>query len=163
MVDWAETRHAQIIRYREKYRAWHDAKRNVTADDIGVYLARAEEILNGEGPYQDEMRARFTEATEVAGFLAARDAFAHAGYDPHPSWEESDALENENEDTYIEPRAGKAITYAFIDLDGAWHETATMGWWAIETNVQDGYASEFWRFVEGLDPEQRVYVVDCHI
>jgi len=62
-------------------------------------------------------------------------------------------------------REGGAVTHAFVDLDGGWNQRGEMGWWGIsdEDEGTPDYDEAFWRFVHGLPPEQRVYVVDCHI
>ena len=57
----------------------------------------------------------------------------------------------------------KALTYAFIDLEGHWCGRGKMGWWGISMDEQDSYDAAFWKFVESLPGDQRVFVVDCHI
>jgi hypothetical protein len=61
--------------------------------------------------------------------------------------------------------ADRALTYAFIDLEGNWNQRGRMGWWGISDESEGtlDYDDVFWRFVRSLSPEQRVYVVDCHI
>lgn len=70
----------------------------------------------------------------------------------------------------LQPReeylAGKdklAQTFAFIDTEGRWNERGSMGWWGIVSDKQEDYDATWWAFVESLDEDQRLYVVDCHI
>lgn len=55
--------------------------------------------------------------------------------------------------------------YAFIDMDGKWHEKGHMGWFGISTDEcpQDEWYKEFESFVSSLGPEDYLVVVDCHI
>ena len=66
-------------------------------------------------------------------------------------------------DEYMEKYTAPAGTFGFIDLEGRWHERGNMGWWGIVTERDDDYDVAWWKFVESLDGDQRVYVVDCHI
>lgn len=63
-------------------------------------------------------------------------------------------------------RMGLWSTYAVLDDEG-WHEPGAMGWWGCSAATpesrkdwEDGFRS---RFVDTLDPEDIVTVVDCHI
>jgi hypothetical protein len=53
-------------------------------------------------------------------------------------------------------------TFAWVDEAG-WHASAEMGWWAVTRNEDQDYDRKFFDMVSGLDPAQRVYVVDCHV
>lgn len=55
------------------------------------------------------------------------------------------------------------ITYAFIDSEGKWHGRGEMGWFGISSDESDSYGQEWWNFVLGLSPEQKIFAVDCHI
>lgn len=57
----------------------------------------------------------------------------------------------------------KAMTFAFIDLEGKWNERAHMGWFAVTWDENPEYDSVWWQFIRSLPADQRVYVVDCHI
>lgn len=59
-------------------------------------------------------------------------------------------------------------TFALLDSAGVWHERGEMGWWACVSNEKprDEWSVEFWKIIEAeaeKNPEQRVYVTDCHI
>lgn len=63
-------------------------------------------------------------------------------------------------------RMGLWGTYAVLDNKG-WHEPGAMGWWGCSDATpksrkdwEDNFRS---RFIDTLDPEDRVVVVDCHI
>jgi hypothetical protein len=58
-------------------------------------------------------------------------------------------------------------TFAVITPDGEWHESATMGFWAVTYNEKE--SEEEWgkkfheRFLKDANPETILVVVDCHI
>ena len=55
--------------------------------------------------------------------------------------------------------------FAFVTPDGEWHERGTMGWWAIVINEKDeqSWDAEFKKFVNSLEDDVYVTLVDCHI
>jgi hypothetical protein len=55
--------------------------------------------------------------------------------------------------------------WAFIDAEGKWQEKGDMGWWGFSSKDEshNGYAQRFWAWVEALDPNTLIYLVDCHI
>lgn len=57
-----------------------------------------------------------------------------------------------------------AVTWAFIDLDGNWHEKGEMLYFGASQNEDpDSYGKRFWKFIESLPDDQRIFLVDCHI
>jgi len=56
-------------------------------------------------------------------------------------------------------------TFAFIDKSGAWHERGQMGWWACVSNEKDSdtWKKEFNDFINSVDDEDFIVLVDCHI
>lgn len=59
----------------------------------------------------------------------------------------------------------ETIPFAFVTPDGKWHEKGEMGWWARVKNekAESDWKNEFIEFVERLDSDAMVVVVDCHI
>lgn len=59
----------------------------------------------------------------------------------------------------------KFTPFCYIDLDGDWHEKGEMGWFACVTNEkgQNCWDQEFKDFIESLDCNCLVTVVDFHI
>lgn len=55
----------------------------------------------------------------------------------------------------------RALTFAFVDQGGKWHQRAEMGWWASTSDPNDTYNAEFQQFIDSV--HGIVYVVDCHI
>ena len=57
------------------------------------------------------------------------------------------------------------IPFAFVTPIGKWHERGKMGWWACVSNEKatDNWKSEFKEFLDNLDEDTIVTVVDCHI
>lgn len=55
-------------------------------------------------------------------------------------------------------------TFAMVDRNGEWIQKGQMGWFGCASNVdKDGYRKEFWEAMDELSPNDRLYVVDCHI
>ena len=55
--------------------------------------------------------------------------------------------------------------YAYLDRNGEWHSRGDIGWFGISTNDK---AEEVWRtecrqFLDALQPDDVLVVVDCHI
>lgn len=57
------------------------------------------------------------------------------------------------------------IPFVFVTPIGEWHERGEMGWWACVSNEKtiDNWKSEFKEFLDNLDKDTIVTVVDCHI
>lgn len=57
------------------------------------------------------------------------------------------------------------LPFAFVTPIGEWHERGKMGWWAFVSNEKatDNWKSEFKEFLDNLDEDTIVTVVDCHI
>ncbi len=64
---------------------------------------------------------------------------------------------------YIAQRTGVSA-YAFL-MGENWVQRGEMGWFGISTDEKDpeDWDSEMTAFIKGLDPEQTLTVVDCHI
>ena len=58
-----------------------------------------------------------------------------------------------------------SVPFAFIDLNGDWHERGSMGWWAIvsDEKEKDAWQKEFEDYISELDDDVKVLVIDCHI
>lgn len=57
------------------------------------------------------------------------------------------------------------LPFAFVTPIGEWHERGKMSWWACVFNEKshDNWKSEFKEFLDSLDEDTIVTVVDCHI
>lgn len=55
--------------------------------------------------------------------------------------------------------------FAFVDPIGRWFERGKMGWWAIvfDEKDKDDWEAQFKSFIERLDDDVKVTVIDCHI
>ena len=55
--------------------------------------------------------------------------------------------------------------FAFITPVGEWCEKGEMGWWAVVFNEKEksDWETEFRKFVDELDDDTKVTIVDCHI
>jgi hypothetical protein len=59
-------------------------------------------------------------------------------------------------------RYQEAQFYALLDKDG-WMGRGEMIWFGISIDEQDDYDAEFWNRISKWKPEDRIYVLDCHI
>ena len=58
-----------------------------------------------------------------------------------------------------------ATPFAFVTPIGVWHEKGEMGWWAMVSNEKDknDWETEFKKFLDTLDDDVTVTLIDCHI
>lgn len=76
-----------------------------------------------------------------------------------------DRVMSMSQDKFAEEESYQAITYAFVDQDGRWHESARMMMFGCsdpDTEMPD-YAETYWQWIANLDDDQMLYVVDCHV
>ena len=100
--------------------------------------------MEDAGKYWDEEMARAKEADRKPFFWDFKEI---------PTREE-----------YMESRNELVAPFAFLH-EGEWVEKGDMGWWGIS---EDKYSDEEWakkfqEFVQSLDPETELTIVDCHI
>ena len=78
--------------------------------------------------------------------------------------DDADRLNSNTREGYAEMfGAPRAMAYGFIDLEGKWNERAEMGWWGVEYNENTDFDVEFWRWIESLPEDTRVWMFDCHV
>lgn len=55
--------------------------------------------------------------------------------------------------------------FCFIDLDGNWHKSATMGWWGITSDEkeEDEWENEFREYLNSVPKDTVLTVIDFHI
>lgn len=106
-----------------------------------------------------------------------KDGNIWSSYNPDSKWDWyseggwGDFLESKNggftdEDYVSEVKFTKdAVPFAFIDSKGVWHERGTMGWFACVSNEKESktWEDEFFNYVENLDDDMMVSVINCHI
>jgi len=137
-----------------------------------VQHAKLTEAIAGLQPLEfrwDELLAR---KDEFGGIDAVRDK-----YNAQPVVEAFRGLHNyfgifdKVEDFLIdvEEHVKKARLNAFLPfaivIDGQWYERGEMGWFAFVSDEKkpESWASEFWNLWDGIDDDELITVVDCHI
>ena len=71
-----------------------------------------------------------------------------------------------NKETYAKIQSS-FNTFAVITSDGVWHEKGEMGWWGFSSETPE--ESLDWdlnykkRFIDTVDPDWTITIVDCHI
>lgn len=68
------------------------------------------------------------------------------------------------EEEYLESKSIYAITFGFVK-DRQWNEKAEMGWWGCTSNEKSptSWNDTFKAFIDSLDDDTLLTVVDCHI
>lgn len=57
------------------------------------------------------------------------------------------------------------VPFAFVDVEGEWHEPGQMGWFGVDTSTEESiekYDEEYWNVVES-HPDYYMTIIDCHI
>lgn len=144
-IDWEWMRRKRIEETRER---WHDWRKLADVNAEADLILRAAE---DDAKEIQKAKAMVSHAVFELGFITVRDG-------------EAADLDTLSEEEYVE-KYGElgAITHAFITLKGEWKEDSEMGWFGMSGEKVQEYNDEFWRFIKDLDPDQRLFVCDCHI
>ena len=69
------------------------------------------------------------------------------------------------EEYYKQTLESIVTPYAFVDLDGNWHEKGEMGWFGISINDKEytSWSDEFWNYVKSVPDSTYMLIIDCHI
>lgn len=57
-------------------------------------------------------------------------------------------------------------TFAMINLDGEWYDQGKMGWWGMSDTTPSSvkaFIERFYKYIESVDPNTYLVIVDCHI
>jgi hypothetical protein len=138
------------------HRQWNTAREEAEPDE--EQLAHAKDLLER----RETWREIYKNPRELALDAAAFDEVDWL------LWDIDDAkLMRMPESKYAENRSTRALTHAFIDLEGKWNERGDMGWFALcddeNEGSYDGKDGAFWQFVDSLPDDSMLYLVDCHI
>jgi hypothetical protein len=66
---------------------------------------------------------------------------------------------------YVVRARRRAISTFALLKDGKWYERGSMGWWGIvhDEKDEDEWLRQFEELLQGLPPDTRLTIVDCHI
>lgn len=67
---------------------------------------------------------------------------------------------------YAEECSLEFLPFAAVTLDGEWHEEGSMGWFGCSTSTNESknsFKDWFLKYIEEIDPEMYITMVDCHI
>lgn len=69
-----------------------------------------------------------------------------------------------SEDEYVKSQHIHAITFGYV-INRKYHSNGDMGWWAMVSNEKDPNAwdEEYQKFIESLNPEDEITILDCHV
>lgn len=161
-IDWAGMRQEQFDKAIERYHTYHKVKAEISQVEIPVTLL---EKLAGDYHADNEVGKNIQGRFPALGDFARNRILDRELWNHHihiDSWFDHDRI-NLPESEYRRLNHAKALTFAFIDLEGRWNQRGEMGWFTIVTDRQPDYEAVFWRFIESLPDDQMIYVVDCHI
>lgn len=69
-----------------------------------------------------------------------------------------------SEDEYVKSQHIHALTFGYV-INRKYHSNGDMGWWAMVYNEKDPNAwdEEYQKFIESLNPEDEISILDCHV
>ena len=69
-----------------------------------------------------------------------------------------------SEDEYVKSQHIHALTFGYV-INREYHSNGDMGWWAMVSNEKDPNAwdEEYQKFIESLNPEDEITILDCHV
>ncbi len=153
-VDWDGIRQEQFDNEMENYRIYQEAAAKAEQQEPSPETVRKarERSASLGGKWSVEELTRIFQISDI--LREEYDKFFFSS-------EKFDVPEQE----FVAEFEYSALTYAFVNLKGEWYQRGEMGWWGMDDEEQGDrdYDALFWRFVESLPDNQRVYVVDCHI
>ena len=127
------------------------------------------EILEGSSVNEELCRATYRALADgdVADYERITGYPAVAGLFGRPTGEEFKKLYGNTEDEYVAYcKAHSFMTYCVLTPSG-WEEPGTVGWFGMSSasrktkkEWQDNYAD---RFLKPYNPDETVYIIDCHI
>lgn len=156
-VNWNAMLEEKVEKIMDTYYQYRTALDEARQTDDSEKRAEAEKRWTDN----EYCRQAFKSVEDYALSYKASDILMKERIFLDDTWQETADKFYKSEEEYLAMFSGIGLTWAFIDT--CWHEKAEMGWWGCSNNPQDTYPTDFWTFVNGLAPEQRIYVVDCHI
>lgn len=166
-VDWNAIHAERIGRVMGKYDTYHQCLDEVL--EVGgaspSHKEKAAKAWNDDGGRGEICRKAFDTIDDYALSLAVDDLAYERGHHWFDTFQESADIHYKSREEYAAMFGKEAVTYAFIDTGGNWNQRGEMGWWGMDDKEKGtpDYDAVFWKFVESLEPEQRIYIVDCHI
>ena len=165
-IDWDAIKAEQLGSVMDKYDAYQRLLEQAReAGPLPEDVEKAGSVWNDEGGRGEYCREAFASLDDYALSLAV-DRLA---YDEKLHWfdtfQESADKFYKSREQYSGMFCYKALTYAFVDTEGGWNQRGEMGWFGMsdEDKGTPDYDIAFWKFVESLELQQRIYIVDCHI
>jgi len=158
-IDWKGMRDKDFEEALEHFRTFKKCQAEAEAMDVQAHLDEFRvdflKLLEEREDWQGTLH-EYTEQRLLGDILRREKIFL---------WGQDDLLALSEEEFILKQKA-KALTFAFVDMEGRWVQRGQMGWWALVSDKNEGYDATFWLFVKRLEessPNQRCYLVDCHI
>jgi len=168
-IDWKALAQEQLelkmALYHDYHTAWKKAESKFSWDDFSEEeITKETEMYSKKSKRDENFRNTYT---DLKSWLLSRkvDSILAEEYDIFKLWsfDEIQDFHTLSADEYQKKFKVQALSFAFIDLEGQWHERAERGFWAMTGDDIPDYNEKFWKFIESLQPNQRIYAVDCHI
>lgn len=167
-VDWFGIAARRLKNHMDLYDRWHECLDDIRHGRCATHffdegVERAKKLWDD----RTNCHEHYKSVDNLALSLAASSLFTEKGYGHLflQTFEESSWLFYDTREEYMERFKIEALTHAFIDKDGKWNQRSEMGWFGMsdpESGTED-YNVKFWEFIESLNDDDRVWVVDCHI
>lgn len=152
-----------------------------------IHLTKAEVVEQAKlswpslkGASDDECWEEYVISWDISPEFIDEEKNIYSTYNPKAKWDWyvvggrfSDFLgekiglwENEVRLSDID-KTKKFVTYAVVTPDGEWHAPGEVGWFGTSTDTKEEYnkwAENYWTdFIETMDQELYLTIVDCHI
>lgn len=146
---------------REEHQAYHRVVEGTRpATPWSVFIARVEDKEGAFADYSiDHAREDYHSQPRVRALAQSEEFKHHWGLEP----EEYEVPE----DDYAQRAADRAVPgYAVLTQEGQWMAPGKMGWWGMGSDDEesyDAYVKAANAYIDGLDDDTYLIVVDCHI
>ena len=155
-VDWEYLQQDATVKAKED---WNKIAAVLGVDDVG-------KIIQPEMSWEQcrEMYPNIDEARKVYHAQSIVKQFAKIEKD---SWRASVSDYNFTEQEYIERHRWNFITTFAVLKNGEWFEQGQMGWFGMSSETdeeEEQWSKSFYQtFIEPLDDDTLLTIVDCHI
>ena len=158
-IDWQSIKVKQALDFKQKASDFRAAFESVNQENVAAAL---DERLKKWYSNSDVAQALTDGKLELAAKCIAAEQPLRESYGPFIEFHEWTCVIGDF-DKELERATNKPLTFAFINQKGEWHQRGEMGWFACVSDKQEDYPEKFWAFVDQLDGDQRLTLVDCHI
>jgi hypothetical protein len=161
-VDWQAMYDTYIEKELTDWSRWQECWQEATAAPLTE--EELEEAATDFTPDTNEYQKAVAQTAEEYGYIGRAKHLMQTKFDHYMIGLDDIAGWQVDRVAFLHNHAFEGLTWAFVDLEGRWHEKGEMGWWGMSSNEQPvSYGQAWWEFVNNLSPDVWVAVCDCHI